>query len=147
MTDFPAKTFPAAWSFPTIRRFRSCVLPAPRGCNPQKVNLATAVFTFHAPSTLSLGFCQMKRADFPGYSLLHRLCRFCQNGRKKSSKSFQIYCSLLPLYGGGYLVFFPSGGLSSRNFKRLSISRWVIYSSASTLICPSILEKCLMYLS
>ena len=25
---FLAKTFPAAWSFPTIRRFRSCVLPA-----------------------------------------------------------------------------------------------------------------------
>jgi hypothetical protein len=28
MTDFPARTFPAAWSFPTIRRFGSCVLPA-----------------------------------------------------------------------------------------------------------------------
>ena len=28
MTDFPARTFPAARSFPTIRRFGSCVLPA-----------------------------------------------------------------------------------------------------------------------
>ena len=28
MTDFPARTFPAAWSFPTIRRFGNCVLPA-----------------------------------------------------------------------------------------------------------------------
>ena len=27
-TDFPARTFPAAWSFPTIERFGSCVLPA-----------------------------------------------------------------------------------------------------------------------
>ena len=26
-TDFPARTFPAAQSFPTIRRFGSCVLP------------------------------------------------------------------------------------------------------------------------
>ena len=28
MTDFLARTCPAAWSFPTIRRFGSCVLPA-----------------------------------------------------------------------------------------------------------------------
>ncbi|MFR6184710.1 MAG: hypothetical protein ACLUJG_03525 [Lawsonibacter sp.] len=28
MMDFPARTFPAARSFPTIRRFGSCVLPA-----------------------------------------------------------------------------------------------------------------------
>ena len=28
MTDFPARTFPAAWSFPTIRRFGNCVLLA-----------------------------------------------------------------------------------------------------------------------
>ena len=28
MTDFPARTFPAARPFPTIRRFGSCVLPA-----------------------------------------------------------------------------------------------------------------------
>ena len=28
MTDFPARTFPAARSFPTIRRFGSCVLTA-----------------------------------------------------------------------------------------------------------------------
>ena len=28
MTDFPARTFPAARSFPTIRRFGNCVLPA-----------------------------------------------------------------------------------------------------------------------
>ena len=27
-TDFPARTFPAARSFPTIRRFEGCVLPA-----------------------------------------------------------------------------------------------------------------------
>ena len=27
-TDFPARTFPAARSFPTIRRFGNCVLPA-----------------------------------------------------------------------------------------------------------------------
>ena len=27
-TGFPAGTFPAAWSFPTIRRFGICVLPA-----------------------------------------------------------------------------------------------------------------------
>ena len=27
-TNFPARTFPAARSFPTIRRFGSCVLPA-----------------------------------------------------------------------------------------------------------------------
>ena len=28
MTDFPARTFPAARSFPTIRRFGSCIWPA-----------------------------------------------------------------------------------------------------------------------
>jgi len=75
MTDFPARTFPAALSFPTIERFGSCVLPAIRKNGNYFASLSNT-----------------------------ELLKICQNGRKKSSKSFSDLLLHVPLRGGGYSV-------------------------------------------
>lgn len=76
LTDFPARTFPAAWSFPAIRRFGSCVLPA----------------------------VWKKRQSFWLHCLIRNFWKFAKNRRKKAANLFRISCSVCRCVSGGYLV-------------------------------------------
>ena len=80
-TDFPARTFPAARSFPTIRRFGSCVLPA--------VWKNGSLFWLHC--------------------LIRNFWKFAKNGCKKSSKSFSDLLLRVPLRGGWIFSFYAIG--------------------------------------
>ena len=104
MTDFPAETFPATQSFPTIRRSGSCVLPALMG--------VTAKNWIWLPLwEISFSFSSCTNTE---------IFSKCQKWtQKKAANLFRIYCSWLPLRGGGYSVVKIKEGDSTLGYRPL----------------------------
>ena len=80
MDGLSGKNFSAALSFPTIRRFESCVLPA-----------------------------VLKKRHFFASLSNTELLKICQKWTQKSSKSFSDLLLCVPLRGGGIFSFHTIG--------------------------------------